>query len=130
MTGVVNSVRAWLTIRPPTIVMPSGWRTSEPTPQPIISGSAPSSAAIVVIMIGRKRSRQAWKMASRGAIRCSRSASIAKSIIRMAFFFTIPMSRMMPMIEITPRSLPENCSARSAPTPAEGSVDRMVMGWM
>ena len=57
MTGVVKSVSAWLTISPPTIVMPSGWRSSEPTPQPIISGSAPSSAAIVVIMIGRKRSR-------------------------------------------------------------------------
>ena len=30
MTGVVNSVSAWLTIRPPTIVKPSGWRNSEP----------------------------------------------------------------------------------------------------
>jgi hypothetical protein len=48
----------------------------------------------------------------------------------MAFFFTMPMSRMMPMMEITPRSLPETCSARSAPTPADGSVDRMVIGCM
>jgi hypothetical protein len=36
-------------------------------PPPSISGSAPSSAARVVIRMGRKRSRQAWKMASRGA---------------------------------------------------------------
>ena len=27
-------------------------------------------------------------------------------------------------------SLPVNSSARMAPTPAEGSVERMVMGWM
>ena len=125
----MNSVSIWLTIRPPTIVMPSGWRNSEPTPQLIISGSALRSAAMVVIMIGRKRSRHAWKIASRGAIFCSRSAAIAKSIIMIAFFFTMPMRRMMPMIAITPRSLPEISSASSAPTPAEGSVDRMVMGW-
>ena len=60
MTGVVNRVSTWLTIRPPTIVRPSGWRSSEPVPVPSISGSAPNSAAIVVIRIGRKRSRQAW----------------------------------------------------------------------
>ena len=127
---MVNSVSIWLTIRPPTIVMPSGWRISEPTPQPIISGSAPRSAAIVVIMIGRKRSSDASKIASRGAILRSRSASIAKSIIMIAFFFTMPMSRMMPMMEMTSSSLPVRSSARSAPTPAEGSVDRIVMGWM
>ena len=38
---------------------PSGWRSSEPTPVPSISGSAPNIAAIVVIRIGRSRSRQA-----------------------------------------------------------------------
>jgi len=45
---------------PPTIAMPSGWRSSEPTPWLKASGTPPSSAAIVVITIGRKRSRQAW----------------------------------------------------------------------
>ena len=44
----------------PMIVMPSGRRNSDPVPLPIASGTAPSSAAIVVIMIGRKRSRLAW----------------------------------------------------------------------
>ena len=34
---------------------------------------------------------------------------------------------MMPM---TPRSLPAIISASSAPTPAEGRVERMVIGWM
>ena len=59
-TGVVNRVNTWLTIKPPTIVMPSGRRNSLPVPLPRASGTPPSSAAIVVIMIGRKRSRQAW----------------------------------------------------------------------
>jgi len=38
--------------------MPSGRRISEPVPLPSASGSPPSSAAAVVIMIGRKRSTQ------------------------------------------------------------------------
>ena len=75
-------------------------------PQPSISGSAPSSAARVVIRIGRKRSRQAWWIASRGGLPSSRSASSAKSIIMIAFFFTMPISRMMPMMPMMPRSLP------------------------
>jgi hypothetical protein len=41
------------------MVMPSGRRSSEPVPEPSASGSAPSSAAMVVIMIGRKRNRHA-----------------------------------------------------------------------
>ena len=47
-TGVVYSVSIWLTIRPPTIVMPSGRRSSEPVPVPSASGKAPSKAAAVV----------------------------------------------------------------------------------
>ena len=44
---------------PPTIVIPSGRRNSAPSPKPIASGTAPNIAAIVVMMIGRKRLRQA-----------------------------------------------------------------------
>ena len=46
----------------------------------------------------------------------------------MAFFFTMPISRMMPISAMTLRSLPVSSSARIAPTPAEGSVERIVMG--
>ena len=42
------------------MLMPSGRRSSEPVPVPSASGSPPRSAAMVVIMMGRKRSRQAW----------------------------------------------------------------------
>ncbi len=59
MTGVVYRVSSWLTSSPPTIVIPSGRRNSAPSPKPIASGTAPNIAAIVVMMIGRKRLRQA-----------------------------------------------------------------------
>ena len=41
MTGVVKSVSTCETMRPPTMAMPSGRRSSLPTPMPIASGSAP-----------------------------------------------------------------------------------------
>ena len=59
MTGVVYRVSTWLSSSPPTMAMPSGRRSSEPMPMPKASGMPPSSAAMVVIMMGRKRSRQA-----------------------------------------------------------------------
>ena len=112
------------------MVMPSGRRSSEPVPVPRASGSAPSMAAKVVIRMGRKRSRLASKMASRGLLPSWRSAARAKSTIRIPFFFTRPISRMMPIMAITLRSVWVSSSASSAPTPAEGSVERMVIGWM
>ncbi len=57
-----------------------------------------------------------------------RSAISAKSIIMIAFFFTMPMSRMMPIIEITLRSMLKSISAIMAPTLAEGSVEMIVSG--
>ena len=81
-------------------------------------------------MIGRKRSRQASWIASSGLLPSWRSASSAKSIIMIAFFFTIPINRISPMMAITLRSYPSTISMISAPTPAGGSADRMVIGWM
>ena len=112
------------------MVMPSGRRSSAPVPVPSASGTPPRSAATVVIMIGRKRSRQAWWIASRGDLPCSRSASSAKSIIMMAFFLTMPMRRTIPMSAMIENSEWQIISARKAPTPADGSVERIVMGWM
>ena len=61
---------------------------------------------------------------------CSRSACSAKSISMIPFFLTIPMSRMMPTIAITLRSKPNAISSNSAPIPADGRVERIVMGWI
>ncbi len=48
----------------------------------------------------------------------------------MPFFFTMPINRMMPISAISEKSKPAAIRIASAPTPAEGSVDRMVIGWM
>ena len=53
-------------------------------------------AAKVVIMMGRNRMLQASRIASRGDLPSLRSASSAKSIIMMAFFFTSPINITMP----------------------------------
>ena len=99
-------------------------------PEPSASGTPASRAAIVVIRIGRKRSSAAWKIASSGAFFSLRSASSAKSIIMIAFFSTIPISRMMPISAMTEKSVRQIISDSSAPTPADGSVERIVIGWM
>src|SRR5947208_11306028 len=65
---------------------PSGRRNSEPVPVPSSMGSAPSMAAKVVMRMGRKRSSDASKIASRGGLPCSRSASSAKSTIMIVDF--------------------------------------------
>src|SRR5881409_521377 len=72
----------------------------------------------------------AHQIASSGGLPSLRSASSAKSIIMMAFFLTMPISRMMPISAITLNSVWQIRRARMAPTPAEGSVERIVMGWM
>ena len=59
-----------------------------------------------------------------------RSAARAKSIIMIAFFFTMPMSRMMPITAMRLKSVWQIIRASTAPTPAVGSVERMVTGWM
>ena len=92
-------------------------------------GSAPNNAAIVVIMIGRKRNMHASKIASAGLFPSWRSACRAKSIIMMAFFFTIPISSTMPMMEMILRSSLKSISASMAPTLADGRVEMMVNGW-
>src|SRR5215467_16195166 len=51
-----------------------------------------------------------------------------ESIIMIAFFLTIPINNTMPIKATIDRSWPQSISARSAPTPAEGRVDRIVNG--
>jgi hypothetical protein len=46
----------------------------------------------------------------------------------MAFFCTIPINRIMPMSAITLKSILVIRRARSAPMPAEGNVERIVIG--
>ncbi len=56
-------------------------------------------------------------MASRGGSPPRRSPSSAKSTIMMPFFFTMPISRMMPMKAITVSSVPESCKRQQRAEP-------------
>ncbi len=47
---------------------------------------------------------------------------------RDRLLFTMPMSRMMPMIAMMLSAVFKQSNARSAPTPANGRVERMVTG--
>ena len=67
-------------------------------------------------------------MASSGAFPSLRSASSAKSIIMMAFFLTMPISKMMPIRAMMLNSVRHRSKAKIAPTPADGNVERIVTG--
>ena len=60
----------------------------------------------------------------------SRSAASAKSIIMIAFFLTMPMSSNTPIAAMTVNWVSNSRSASAAPTLAENSVERIVIGWM
>ena len=97
---------------------------------PSASGRPPSSAAIVVIMIGRKRSRQASKIASSGDL-----PSLALGLEReVDHHDRVLLHDADQQDDADERddvsSVWQSISASSAPTPAEGSVERIVIGWM
>jgi hypothetical protein len=48
----------------------------------------------------------------------------------MAFFLTMPISSSTPIMAMMLSSTPVSLSASSAPMPADGRVDRIVIGWM
>ena len=83
---------------------------------------------MVVIMIGRNRIRQPWKMAS---------AACLPSFLRLqsgvnhhdCIFFTRPTRRMHPTNAYKFRSMPKIIKVSKAPNPAEGNPERMVNGW-
>ena len=47
----------------------------------------------------------------------------------IAFFLTMPISRMTPISAMMLNSMLHSISASTAPTPADGRVDRIVIGW-
>ncbi len=64
------------------------------------------------------------------ALRPTLRRSIAKSIIMIAFFFTMPTSITMPIMAMTDRSILNAISVSSAPMPADGRPEMIVIGWM
>jgi hypothetical protein len=80
---------------PPTTRTPIDRFVAAPGPLDITRGIIPATRAIVVINIGRSRSRLACMIASYRGIPEARSP-LVWSICRMAFFFTIPNSNSSP----------------------------------
>ena len=48
----------------------------------------------------------------------------------IAFFLAMPISSTIAMTETTDNSVPVTSIASSAPTPADGRVERIVIGWI
>ena len=103
----MNSVSTWLTSRPPTIdqaerLAQLGARAGRRASAAARRTAPPASSS------GSGGSAAAPPGGSRRAGSCPslRSASSAKSIIMIAFFLTMPISRMMPMTAIRLRSVP------------------------
>ena len=51
-------------------------------------------------------------------------------MMRIAFFLTMPISRKTPISAMIENSIRNISSASTAPTPAEGSVESTVIGWI
>ena len=111
------------------MAMPSGRRSSEPGPVAIASGTAPSSAAKVVIRIGRKRSRAASSTARSGD-RPWRALLLQREVDQHDAVLLDDADQQDDADAARSRRAPCSASrsAISAPRPADGSVEMMVSG--
>jgi len=107
--------------------MAIGERTSEPSPNASASGMKPNNAVIVVMMIGRSRERAPSTRAVRLATPASRNW-LTLSIRMIAFFTTSPTSKINPMNTTTDAGERVSSSAATAPTRANGMVNRITNG--
>jgi hypothetical protein len=127
---VVNSVSSWLTISPPTIVTPSGCR---------------SSAAYAIAQHQWQRTQQRGQGGHQDGPK-AQQAGLEDRIARAQALFALGVQRK---VDHHDRVLLDDADqqddadhrndaqllraatrASSAPRPADGSVDRMVTGWM
>ena len=105
-----------------------GARISAPAPIAKASGSMPKIIASVVMTIGRRRVEPALMSASSRGVP-SRRAWFVKSISRIAFFVTRPISMMRPIMLIMLSVSPVARSARATPTSDSGSESMIANGW-
>ena len=109
------------------IARPSGARKSAPSPMPSATGIIPAMSASVVIMIGRNRTRPASMIAVRRSFPDS-WPHFAKSMRRIAFFATIPISRITPMSDMMFSVSPVINSASTTPINESGSEIMIASG--
>ena len=112
------------------MAMPSGWRSSEPTPVPSIKGSAAEH--------GRHRGHQDRPEPQQARLVDCIARRLA--LLRSACEREVDHHDRVLLDDADQQHdaddadhvqfEPATMSDSKAPTPAEGSVDRMVMGWM
>ena len=114
---------------PPITAVAIGARNAPPSPTPNADGNMPADIAIDVITMGCAR---LWPASITAAMRCipRTRISIAKSISRMAFLVTIPISIRMPISTGIDSAAFVRIRAAATPPMARGSENRMVNGWI
>ena len=133
-------------ITPPITAWPIGARCSEPSVSANASGTMPKIIASVVIRIGRSRTRAACSSASvRSMPGCCTEPSgasvgsrerIAKSISRIAFLVTSPISMTTPITENIDNVERNASSASTTPISVSGkavisaSGCRKLLNWL
>ena len=104
-----------------------GARNSDPSPSASAVGTIPAAMAIVVITIGRTRSRQAESNASL----CDAplfSASMVNSTNKIEFLAANPMSINKPISADKSSELPAISKPKNAPARDKGNAANIVIG--
>ena len=104
-------------------------RLAEPGPPASTSGTAPTTVAIEVIRIGRRRTADDSTIAS-WMLRPSSRSWLANSTIRMPFFAASPTSITMPIWLNRLSVPPVSHRPISAPSTPSGTVSMITNGWM
>ena len=96
-------------------------------PAPNAIGTIPSTAAMLVIRIGRNLFPTAASIASRGGSPAAFCAA-RSSMIRIALFTTMPISITKPSSPKIDSGIPAHSSASSMPISASGTVNMIRNG--
>ena len=115
-------------ITPPMTAMPSGARNCAPSPRPSATGIIPAMRANVVIRIGRNRIAPASMSASRRGFPSFSRAHFAKSMSRIAFFATMPISIITPISVMMLIVLPVIASETITPISDNGNEIMIATG--
>jgi hypothetical protein len=118
--GTITSDSTVDTMMPPITAVAIGARNDPPSPTPSAEGSMPADIAMEVITMGRARLCPASITGLKRSIPCAR-ISMAKSIKRMAFLVTIPISIRMPISTGIDSAEFVRISAAATPPMASGS---------
>ena len=112
---------------PENTAMPMAWRISAPAPCATTSGNTPAMNAMLVIKMGRKRSRQAAMAASKG-LSPSSCLRLANSTMRIAFLQARPTSTIKPIWVKMLLSPPLSQTPAMAHSRHMGTIRMMAMG--